>query len=232
MGTEQRTFVFSIIFIILFSVLIATIPLGLHGLGETPDMITPVDPNTVAGFSDSEEFMKGNFTEYGTYEYELNDKTWYCTNIGSGFALGVKVLLFGFLWLGGLESVKFISSDGGDRGETLLFTEIDADDDDGLASYELLYVDNGNAAGTLIIYWDITTYSGAYDAWAADALYCIHGVGLESSAVIDIGSLLIDLLTLQLPEVPLLVNILIVVPIWAGIVYILWYIIKEMIPFL
>lgn len=232
MSSEQRTFVFSITFIIIFSVLIATIPIGLLGRGETPDMITPVDPNTVAGFSDSEEFMKGNFTEYGTYEYELGAPNWYCTNFGSGFALGAKILLFGFLWLGGLESVKFVSSDGDDRGETLLFTEIDSDDDDGMVSYEMLFVDNGNAAGTFIIYWDITTYSGSSDAWAADALYCIHGVGLESSAVIDIGSLLIDLLTLQLPDVPLLVNILIVVPIWAGIVYILWYIIKEMIPFL
>jgi len=230
--SEQRTFVFSITFIIIFSVLVATIPIGLLGKGENPDMITPVDPNTVAGFSDSDEFMEGNFTEYGTYEYVLNTRDWYCTNTGSGFALGAKILLFGFLWLGGLESVKFISSDGDDRGETLTFTEMDIDAEDGFASYELLYVDTGNAAGTFIIYWDITAYAGSYAAWFADALYCIHGVGLESSAVIDIGSLLIDLLTLQLPEVPLLVNILIVVPIWAGIVYILWYIIKEMIPFL
>jgi len=29
----------------------------------------------------------------------------------------------------------------------------------------------------------------------------------------------------------LLVNVLIAVPIWAGVIYILWYIIKEMIPF-
>ena len=111
-------------------------------------------------------------------------------------------------------------------------TEIDNDASEGIASYSLIYLGTGNAAGTLIIYWDTDTYSSSSDAWIADALYCLHGVGLESSAVIDIGSLLIDLLTLQLPEVPLLVNILIVVPIWAGIVYILWYIIKEMIPFL
>jgi len=231
MGSEQRTFVFSIVFITLFSVLVATIPLGLRGQGETPDMITPVDPNTVAGFSASEEFMKGNFTEYGTYDYVLNTKNWYCTNIGSGFALGAKILLFGFLWLGGLESVKFVS-DSDDRGETLTFTEIDTDAEDGFASYSMLFVDNGNAAGTFIIYWDITAYDDSYSAWFADALYCIHGVGLESSAVIDIGSLLLALLTLQLPNVPLLINILIVVPIWAGIVFILWYIIKEMIPFL
>lgn len=241
MSSEQRTFVFSITFIIIFSVLVATIPIGLLGVGETPDMIIPVDPNTIAGFSDSEEFMEGNFTGYATYEYELNTQTWYCRIVGIvqigmptdwGFALGTKILIFGFLWLGGLESVKFVSSDGVDRGETLGFTEIDADAEDGTASYQLLFVDNGNAAGTFIIYWDTTTYSGSSDAWFADAMYCIHGVGLESSAVIDIGSLLIDLLTLQLPEVPLLVNIIIVVPIWAGIVYILWYIIKEMIPFL
>ena len=231
MSSEQRTFVFSITFIIIFSILIATIPIGLLGRGETPDMITPVDPNTVAGFSDSEGFMKGNFTG-SAYEYVLNSITWRAINQGTGFRLGAKVLIFGFLWLGVVETLKFVSSEGVDRGDTLLFTEIDNDATDGTASYSLIFVGTGNAAGTLIIYWDTATYEGSSYAWTSDALYCIHGVGLESNAVIDIGSLLIDLLTLQLPEVPLLVNILIVVPIWAGIVYILWYIIKEMIPFL
>jgi hypothetical protein len=195
-------------------------------------MLTPVDPNTLAGFSDTEEFMQDNFTEYGTYEYVFNSKTWYSTNQGSGFTLGTKVFIFGFLWFGAIDSVKFISSEGVDRGETLLFIEIDEDAEEGTASYEMIFVDSGNAAGTFILYWNSTAYTKSSSAWVTDTLYCLHGVGLESTAVIDIGSLLLDLLTLQLPDVPLLVNIIIVVPVWAGIVYILWYIIKEMIPFL
>ena len=231
MSSEQRTFVFSVTFIIIFAVLLSTIPIGLLGQGADPDMITSVDPNVVAGFSDSEAYQQSNFTG-GIYEYELGGNTWLCLGPGTGFALGAKVLFAGFLWLGAMNLVKFVSSEGVDRGEALLFTEIETDADEGTISYELLYVDTGNAAGGFSVYWNSTEYTDPANAWGNDSIYLLHGVGLESTAVIDIGSLLLDLLTLQIPEVPLLVNILLAVPIWAAIVYLIWYIIKEMIPFL
>ena len=227
---EQRTFVFSVTFIIIFSVFLSTIPVGLLGEGTDPDMITSVDPNVIAGFSDTETYQESNFTT-GLYDYDLGGRSWRCYGTGVSFVLVAKVLFAGFLWLGGLEPVKFISSAGVDRGTELLLTEIATDADEGTISYEMLYVDNGNAAGSFIVYWNSTLYSDPSDAWDNDVLYLMHGVGLESTAVIDIGSLLLDLLTLQIPQVPLLINVLIAVPIWASIIYLIWFIIKEMIPF-
>lgn len=229
--SEQRTFVFSVTFIIIFSVFLSTIPVGLLGEGTDPDMITPVSPNVVAGFSDSETYQESNFT-LGFYYYELNGREWVSTGLGAGIELYSKILFAGFLWLGGIEPVKFISSEGVDRGSSLLFTEIETDADEGTISYDMLYVDTGNAAGSFIIYWNSTLYSDPTDAWDNDVIYFLHGVGLESTAVIDIGSLLLDLLTLQIPEVPLLVNVLLAVPIWSSIIYLIWFIIKEMIPFI
>ena len=81
-------------------------------------------------------------------------------------------------------------------------------------------------------YYNTTTYATASLAWDADALYFLHGVGIESTATNDIGALIISLLLLQLPEVPPLIAVFLAVPIWACIVYVLWFIIKEMIPFL
>ena len=228
--SEQKTFVFSVTFIIIFSVFLSTIPVGLLGEGTDPDMITAVDPNVVAGFSDTETYQESNFTT-GLYEYELGGRTWICGGTGVSFGIGAKILFAGFLWLGGLDLVKFVSSEGIDRGQSLLFTEIETDSNEGTISYELLYVDTGNAAGSFIVYWNSTLYSDPKDAWDNDVIYLMHGVGLESTAVIDIGSLLLDLLTLQIPQVPLLVNVLLAVPIWASIVYLIWFIIKEMIPF-
>lgn len=228
--SEQRTFVFSVTFIILFSVFLSTIPVGLLGEGSDPDMVTSVDPNVVAGFSDSATYQQSNFSGV-FYTYDLGGRTWLCLGSGTGFALGAKVLFAGFLWLGVLDQVKFVSPEGVDRGEELLFPEITTDADEGTISYELLYTDSGNAAGSFIVYWNTTEYTDPSNAWGNDSLYLMHGVGLESSAVIDIGSLLLDLLTLQIPEVPLLVNVLLAVPIWATIVYLIWFIIKEMIPF-
>ena len=229
--SEQKRFVFSVTFIIIFSVFLSTIPVGLLGEGADPDMITSVDPNVVAGFSDTETYQESNFTS-GLYEYELGGRTWVCLGTGTGFALGAKVLFAGFLWLGGIDQVKFVSSEGVDRGTALLFTEIGTDANEGTISYELLYVDTGNVAGSFIVYWNSTEYTYPANAWGNDSIYLMHGVGLESTAVIDIGSLLLDLLTLQIPEVPLLINVLLAVPIWASIVYLIWFIIKEMIPFI
>jgi hypothetical protein len=90
---------------------------------------------------------------------------------------------------------------------------------------------SGNSAGFLVAYWNTTTYSTAVLAWNADELYFIHGIGIDTSATANIGALLVGLLTLSIPEVPVLVNVFLAVPVWACIIYVLWYVVKEMIPF-
>ena len=229
-ASEQRAFVFAVTFIIVFSVLIATIPTGLQGLGETPDMITALDPSIITGFSESETYSRPNFTTY-QYTYDLGSRTWLCLNNDAGFALGAKVLILGFLWFGVVDSVKFTSLEGTDRGTELLFSEIATDAEDGIAQYSLQYTEVGSSAGGFVVYWNTSIYSDPVNAWTNDTLYALHGMGIEATASADIGALLISLLLLQIPEVPLLINILLIAPIWASIIFVLWYIIKEMIPF-
>ena len=231
--SEQRTFVFGVTFIILFSAFVATIPIGLLGLGGSGDNVTPLDPALVTGFSESENFMRPNFTG-SSYEYDLNDYTWLCiyNNDSEYFQLGSKQLIFGWLWLGGMDYVTFIDDNNTDRGLTLSMSEIEANAVDGFARYSLQYAETGNSAGTWIIYWNDTAYSDPQLAWLADALYITHGVGLETNAAVDLGNLLLRLLFLQLPDVPLLINLIIIAPVWASVIYLIWYIIKEMIPFL
>ena len=234
MSSEQRGFVFSVTFIMLFSVLIATIPAGLQGPAETPDMVTPLNPSIIAGFSDSVDFNKSDFWVVGAfleYIYDLGGRTWICDLIVTEFFIAAKVLLAGFLWLGATDSCKFISPDGEDRGQSLSFTEIADDAPNGTVQYNLQYIGAGSSAGGFVLYWNTTTYSNPSDAWDNSDLYLLHGQGIEETASADIGSLLVSLLFLQLPDVPLLINFLLVVPIWASIIFILWYIIKEMIPF-
>lgn len=228
---EQRGFVFSVIFIVIFSVLVATIPIGLQGQGAEPDMLSPINPSLVSGFSDSEDFIRSNFTG-STYEYELNSKTWLWITDDASFEMYEKILVAGFLWLGGLEACKFVSDEGTDRGTTLTLAEIDTDDTNGTALYSIYYNANQAKAGDLICYWNTTLYASSTDAWLADGLYMLHGIGIDTTAVADVGSLLISLLFLQLPDVPLLLNILLATPIWASIIYLLWWLFKETVPFL
>lgn len=229
----MRGFVFAVCFIIVFSALLGSIPVGLQGVGETVQPVIPVDPSILTDFTDHENYNKTDFTEtlgIFYYEYNLANRDWIAATDEIDFELAAKVYFF-FLWLGQVDYCKFTSPDGVERGTVLSFVDIDSDADDGAVRYSMQFSTSGAAAGAFVCYWNTTTYSNSSLAWDAAELYMLHGVGIESTATNDIGALIISLLLLQLPEVPTLVNVFLAVPIWACIVYVLWFIIKEMIPF-
>jgi len=95
----------------------------------------------------------------------------------------------------------------------------------------MTYVTGGTSAGILIVYWNETLYADPEDAWTADALNILHGVGINETARMDIGSLLIGLLLLRLPDCPLLINLLLATPLYAAVVFLIWFVIKESLPF-
>lgn len=230
-SNEMYGFVFAVSYILLFSVIVATIPADLQGAGETPDMITPLDPTLISGFSESETYGKANLTGV-TYVYDLGGLTWVFFCEGYAMQLGAKVLIGGVLWLGQLDSADFIAPDGTNHGYTLTFTEIDADATNGSVSYSLRSIGTGNSLGGFVIYWNTTTYSNSTSAWTAEELYLLHGLGIEETAILNVGSLLLNLLFLQLPEVPLLISVITIGPLWASIIYIIWFIFVNMVPFL
>ena len=232
MASEQRGFVFAVTFIVIFSVLLSTIPADLQGQGKTPDMVTPLDPSIITGFSEGEDYTRTDFDGLGVYTYTKAGRDWLCVTNQTAFEVSAKILIFGVLWLGAIDACEFITSDGIDRGQTLTLDEITTDAEDGIIQYLVKFTGTGGSAGGFVVYWNTTTYANPSDAWTGDELYLLHGFGIQETATADIGALLVSLLFLQLPDVPLLVNVLLVTPIWASIIYILWFIIKEMIPFL
>lgn len=229
-GGEMRGFVFSLIFIIVFSTLLSSIPVGLQGIGASPDTMVPVDPSLITGFSDINNWTRAEYTA-GSYEYTLGGRDWIVTNNDVELGHFAKVKILNYIWLGAVDQCKFVSSEGVDRGTGLSFTEIDADDTDGAHRYDLKYSDSGDSAGKLIVWWNTTEYPDLNDAWLADDLKLLHGMGIDETATANIGALIVGLLFFQLPDVPVLINMFLAVPIWACIVFVLWYVIKEMIPF-
>jgi len=228
-GGELRAFMFCLTFITMFALLLSTIPTDFQGVGDAGDTVIPINPSLVTGFSESESYSKANFT--GTYyEYDsFNSRDWIATSDGNSVSLSAKKKILG-LWLGGLDISSFISEDGTNRGITLAWTEITTDADEGAVRYTIEF-DNGNAAGYFVCYWNTTAYATATLAWAGEGLYFIHGVGIEANAARDIGSLLVSLLLLQIPEVPVLVGALLATGPWACIIFVFWYVIKETMPF-
>ena len=225
----MRGFIFCVLYILIFSALLSAIPADLQGQGETPETIIPIDPSLITGFADSESYTKANFT--GTsYEYDdFNARDWIALCDGTTFYLSTKKLILGLIWLGGLDICSFSTPDT-NRGDALLLTEITADADEGAVRYTVEFA-SGDTAGYLVCYWNTTAYATATLAWNAEKLYFIHGVGFDDLASNNIGALLVSVLTLQLPEVPAILGVLLGGPLWVCIIYVLWYVITSMIPF-
>ena len=218
-----------------FAALLGSIPTGLQGDGIGPDGPTPLDPRLLSGFDEQENYTKTAYSAgvgIYTYEYSLGGRDWlsqYADAEGLTFFISAKV--YYLIWLGHTDTCKFVLANGTSRGWTLTIDEIAGDAVDGAVRYSLIFLGSGEDAGAFVFYWNETLYSGPEDAWDNDLLYVIHGIGFRVTATNDIGALLVGLLFLSLPQVPMLVNVLLAVPLWATIIYVLWYVITSMIPF-
>ena len=232
-NAEQGTFVFCVVFIVIFASFLGTMPTGLSGQGGTAQIVIPVNPALVTDFTDYENYTKAAFaaTSPRVYTYDdLGSRNWIITCDDTKFALAAYVYVFGVFWLGQFDVVHFKSPDNIDRGNELTLANIAADATDGEVRYELTF-DNGNSAGAFVVYWNTTVYSDPSDAWDNSVLYLVHGVGIASTVGTAPISLLLSVLFLQLPDVPVLLGLLVATPPWACILFLAWFIIKESLPF-
>lgn len=229
MASEQYGFVFAVSFIIIFTAIISTMPIDLQGEEATPDIVSPINPSLLSDFSEAENYTSSAFT-LGIYAYDLGDYSWLAGHSAApAFSVGAKETFFG-LWFGGMSYCDFVSQGGTDRGISLSLDEIETDAEEGTVRYNLIFEDNGNSGGGFVVYWNTTTYTDSSDAWDNDELYLLHGIGFTAST--NIASLLLSLLFLQVPSIPYLLNVILVSPLWASIIYVVWFIIKSMIPLL
>ena len=234
-SSEQAGFVFAVTFIVLFAGLTAMVPIEIQGAGATTEILVPVDPSLVSDWTDYEDFNKTDMTQVGSFYFiyydALDGFDWYAGFLATTetFTVGAKIY-WGPFWLGGLDDVQFISAEGTNYDTSLTLTDIENDGVDGTAKYNLIFSESGNDAGDFIFYWNSTTYSNPSDAWDNSDLVLVHGVGFTPNT--NIVSLLLGILFLQLPDVPVQINLLLAVFPWASVIYIIWFIVKESLPFL
>jgi len=234
-SSEQAGFVFAVTFIVLFAGLTAMVPIEIQGAGATTEILVPVDPSLISDWTDYEDFNKTDMTLVGGFYFiyydALDGFDWYAGFLATTetFTVGAKIY-WGPFWLGGLDDVQFISAEGTNYDTSLTLTDIENDGVDGTAKYNLIFSESGNDAGDFIFYWNSTTYSNPSDAWDNSDLVLVHGVGFTPNT--NIVSLLLGILFLQLPDVPVQINLLLAVFPWASVIYIIWFIVKESLPFL
>jgi len=236
-SNEMYGFVFAVTYILIFSTLVVAIPTDLQGQGGSGTVPTPVDPALVADFSASTNYTESDFTtatlaDY--YYYDLGGYTWEAQYTLTGhFQFNQHLLWYG-IWLGAVDWCTLTSlNDSVEYTKfELTLTDIEADSLNGTASYDARLEDSGNSAGRYIFWYNDTTYDNTTEAWDNDALTIIHGLGIdETSGGENMMLLLLQVLFLQVPDIPTTLNALIVAPTWACIVYLIWFIIKESMPF-
>ena len=227
---------FAVSFIVIFSAIVSTIPADLQGQGAEPiDTVIPINPTLLTDFAHTKQFDRTDFIviyglDYYTYEIVAGSTTFETQfDQTDSFSVGAHTLWVG-IWLGGYDWANFINDNGTNYGTSVSFSDIDNDAENGVVRYTLTYETSGASAGGFIFSWNTTTYSNPSDAWDSTELYLIHGIGITADT--NIAGLLLSLLFLQLPAVPFLVNIILVTPLWACIIYVTWFIIKSMIPLL
>ena len=231
---EQAGFIFAVTFIVLFAGLTAMVPIDLQGSGLNTEILVPVDPSQISDWTDYEDFNKTDMTLVGNYYFiyynALGGFDWRAgfTTTTETFDVGAKIY-WGILWLGALDSVQFINDAGTNYDTSLTLSDIENDAIDGSAKYNIIFSSSGNDAGDFIFYWNTTTYATPALAWASSALVLVHGVGFSPNT--NIVSLLVGILFLQLPDVPSGINLLLASFPWASVIYIIWFIVKESLPF-
>jgi hypothetical protein len=230
MASEQQGFVFAVSFLLLLSALLISMPAALQGSGGTAQELRGVDPDLITGFSDTVNWTPDAMSS-GVYTYDIGGYHWYFRNYGSYMYLDRRILFLEIFWFGAVEHTEFVLANGTNRGSHLTWADIQGDSEDGSVRYNLRFTDNGNDAGGFVFYWNATLYPDPEDAYDNSVMNYIHGVGIDSTAATNIFTLLLQLLTFQIPGVPVIVGVLLAAPVWASIAYLLWFIITGSLPF-
>ena len=230
---EIQAFVFVVTFMLVFTGLVASTPTGLITTSYNNPVLPSVNQDLLGGFQFYTSYNSNDtyFTYYGVngqYDYQLGGFYWRASNSSSGLALGVKQIWI-VLWIS-TDWCEFKSQDTGiSRGESLSFSEIDEDMVNGTVKYNTLH---GGGGGTWVLYYNSGDdgWGSSYEAWINEELYIIHGLGVGDTAPQNVIGLLFGLMTLTLPDIPYLFQLILATPIWAMAIILTFLFIMKMIP--
>ena len=232
----MKAFTFLITTVLLYGFFLTTMPTAFLGAGTDVDTLEPmtsIDPTLVTGFGDYENWTPAAYTEQGgtAYTYTIDPNDFVSFEGGTALTVTRKVYYFGAIWLGQYDAMVFIAQDGGDRGTSLSFAEIEADDTNGTVRYDLQSYTSGKSYGVFALQWNITAYATLGLAWTAQEVDLVHGVGYENTAPANALNLVLGLITFTLPDVPKMIQVILASPIYAPGIYLIWFLIKESMPF-
>lgn len=223
---ELRTFTVVVSFLLIYSAFLGSAPVGLFSSTYDNPVVSGLNAQYLTGFDAYVQYDYSNYTG-DAFSYSLGEYDWQTVSAsGTNFRVGVKVYIW-IIWVG--TDWSDFSLDSESRGDTLTLVEINSDADNGTVRYTAICT----AATTGVVFsWNTNDYTYAWDAWGNDSLYVTHGIGVSEFAPQNALSIVLGMLTFSIPDIPPLLQLLFNSPIYAGSIYLLWFFVKEVIPFL
>lgn len=236
---EAKSFITVVTMLVLFGLVVGFIPSSIFA-GSSIGSQAPeggFDPTLLSGYAETASyrtnatFFDTNYALGVAHMYDLSGNSFVCLSYGGypQFRLGVKTLIFGVLWLGGVEWLEFSNLDTGEsRGSTLFLSAIQMDYE--AEGQPVRYrLSGGGGYGDLLVTWNTTQYASAALAAAASAIYFVHGVGIGESSV-NALSLIISILTFRAPNIHPAINAMIAIPIYAAVAFLFLLILEKFKP--
>ena len=222
---EMKNFAVVVSVLLIYSALLGTMPAGfMTATYETPEL-ADIDPQLIVGFENYVTMNSTNFTAGGV-DYDFGGHGWTAQVINGIFSLFYRTQFLIFIPVYTGTTLTFESFD---RGDFLTWETIYTDSEDGLARYTAKCP---QLTSGLVFTWNTTDYTYPWDAWGNGSLIIVHGVGANiANAPLDVLSLLLAMLTYSVADIPPLLQVLLNSPIYASVLFLVWFIIKEVIPF-
>ncbi len=221
---EMRGFVVAVSFLLIYSTLLGTVPAGFLTVTYEPPTLSPIDPQLISGFDGFVMMNSTNFTAGGV-DYGFGGHLWTAIAADSTFTLFYRQVIFFVI---PVYTVNDMSFETFARGTSLTWITILEDSDNGTARYSAVCP---FATSGLVFVWNVTDYVYPWEAWGNGSLTVVHGIGADAYAPQNALSLVLAMLTFSVPEIPVILQVLLNTPIYAMVAYLVWFLIKEVIPF-
>lgn len=251
MAFEMRHLLYCAGVIVCLGLLFSAIPSAvISPLTTTPTVPGMVPTVELSVFAETDDTINNYtfFTDgedgYRYYSFTLGGKSWVARinndSVGPAYTakwlqVGVKRTFLG-LWVN-TDWLLFMNASGYSRGDNLTVTEMNIDDNmppTSYVKYQLAFEENPADSLTLFVSAYDETYYDASNAFERRVAYLIFGYGVSNETV-DLGSGLgffLSLLTFQTPNIHPWINILAWVIIGVPISYVIFELLRSLIPFL
>jgi len=233
-GNRMRTFIMLVSFLGIFFFMVNSMPSGYL----PPDEYIEYD---YPGIYDPATLQSYNFSDYDSGVYTFNTQ-YFDDNSTGAISLGGHDCRISSADYYGVEMLMVEHKQGwwvfgwhgmiapqGYSGLTYEYVNEFWSDDTNVASFG---VRCDHLELTIIVTYNQTQFSSLQEAFENHYVYATVGIGYEETISSNIGiwTLVSALLTFQAPDIHILVNVLLVLPIYSAIAILVFMLIAELIP--